>query len=82
MCSALVPNGEGYIQMACPHLSSSSSEESEQGYGHGGSKDQRSPDYKQVNTQLRPGAVFIAPPDHPFNMIASNNSCLVTQHQC
>ncbi|XP_063950087.1 vicilin Cor a 11.0101-like [Daucus carota subsp. sativus] len=71
----VVPNGKGYIQMACPQLSSSSSEESEQGHGNGGSHEQ-SPGYKQLNTQLRPGIVFIAPPGHPFVMVASSNQKL------
>ncbi|KAL8148888.1 vicilin Cor a 11.0101-like [Apium graveolens] len=72
----VVPNGEGYIQMACPHLSSSSSEESEQGHGDGGFIDQSNPGYVQVTTRLRPGIVFIAPPGHPLVMVASNNQNL------
>lgn len=72
----VVPNGEGYIQMACPHLSSSSSKASEQGHGNKGFIDQSNPGYEQVNTRLRPGIVFIAPPGHPFVMVASNNQNL------
>lgn len=72
----VVPNGEGYIQMACPHLSSSSSEESEEGHGDGGFRYQSNPGYEQVNTRLRPGIVFIAPPGYPFVMVASKNQNL------
>ncbi|KAK9281489.1 hypothetical protein L1049_004392 [Liquidambar formosana] len=72
---SLVIDGDGYYEMACPHLSSSQS--GEQHYGGGGSEERQSgPRYQKVSAQLRRGVVFIVPAGHPVVAVASNNQNL------
>jgi mannose-6-phosphate isomerase-like protein (cupin superfamily) len=63
---AFVVDGEGYFEMACPHMSSSSH-----------SKHRRSSSaYHKINARLRPGMVFVVPAGHPFVTVASKNNNL------
>lgn len=81
---AIVTNGEGYFEMACPHLSSS--EFGGEGRGHGGSEGRQhggsrrqggtSPSYHKVRAQLRRGVVYVVPAGHPAIAVASNNQNL------
>ncbi|KAK2973725.1 hypothetical protein RJ640_019725 [Escallonia rubra] len=74
---ALVVEGEGYFEMACPHLSSSGSQEGQRGRGEGSQERQKSsPSYKKVSARLRPGVVFVVPPGHPNLAVASKNQNL------
>ncbi|XP_059660480.1 vicilin Cor a 11.0101 [Cornus florida] len=85
-----VVEGEGYIEMACPHLSSSS-ESQRRREGREGSPREReeregsprqqgergSPTtYQRVHAPLRRGSVFIVPPGHPVVAVASKNQNL------
>ncbi|KAL8148891.1 hypothetical protein AgCh_006045 [Apium graveolens] len=82
---SVVRNGEGLLQMACPHLA----QESQQGQGgsqerqrgRGGSQEgqgdlQEQVKYEKVEARLRQGVVFITPPGHPSTLVASNNQNL------
>ncbi|EEF37595.1 vicilin Cor a 11.0101 [Ricinus communis] len=62
---AIVTQGEGYMEMACPHLSGGSE--------HQGRKGQT---YGRVRSRLRPGTVFIVPAGHPVATVASPNNNL------
>ncbi|XP_038898840.1 vicilin Jug r 6.0101-like [Benincasa hispida] len=68
---AVVVEGEGGFQMACPHLSSSS--------GRSGRWSEREQErkggrtYQKIRGQLRRGVVFIVPAGHPFSVFASPN---------
>lgn len=65
---ALVIDGEGEFEMACPHMSSSSS--------HSKQRRSSSTSYQKINARLRPGTVFVVPAGHPFVTIASKNNNL------
>ncbi|CAK8571893.1 unnamed protein product [Lathyrus sativus] len=66
---ALVIDGEGELEMACPHVPSSSSN----------SKQKKSSiSYHNMNAKLRPGMVFVVPAGHPFVNIASKKNNLIT----
>ncbi|KAL6208638.1 hypothetical protein ACLB2K_019585 [Fragaria x ananassa] len=69
---SFVLDGEGFFEMACPHLAS---QESSQG---GSQRQQRSssPSYQNVRGDLRRGTVFIVPAGHPVTTIASRNNNL------
>lgn len=70
---AFVVDGDGYFEMACPHLSSQRGRQ--QG---GGSSQQRegNPRYQKVSSHLRRGTVFVVPAGHPVALVASNNQNL------
>lgn len=75
---SIVLNGEGYFEMACPHLSSSS--QTGQSHGkHKGSEGQQgksSASYQKVKARLRRGMAIIVPAGHPVIMVASQNQNL------
>ncbi|KAM4086050.1 hypothetical protein ACJW30_10G073600 [Castanea mollissima] len=72
---SVIVEGEGYFEMACPHLSSSRSRG--QRGGRGSSRPRKSSTrYRKVSGALRPGVVFVTPASHPFVVIASRNSDL------
>lgn len=60
---SFVTAGEGYLEMACPHLSSSRSTGQHQ-------------TYQKAQARLRRGTAFITPAGHPAAAIASKNSNL------
>lgn len=64
---AMVVEGEGHFEMACPHLSSRSHSQERKS----------SPSYQKISARLRPGTVFVVPAGHPFVTIASNKSNLM-----
>lgn len=71
----LVTEGNGYVEMVCPHLSRQSShrssrEEEEQ------EDERRSGQYKRVRAQLSTGDMFVVPADHPVTYVASQNQNL------
>ncbi|KAL3742597.1 hypothetical protein ACJRO7_017984 [Eucalyptus globulus] len=70
---SFVTEGEGYLEMACPHLSSSRSKHSRHHQQQGGGGGQT---YQKVRAQLRRGTAFIVPAGHPVAAIASKNSNL------
>ncbi|XP_027368019.1 sucrose-binding protein-like, partial [Abrus precatorius] len=64
---AVVIDGEGKFEMACPHVSSS----------HTRSKHQKtSPSYHKISAKLKPATVFVVPAGHPFVTIASKKNDL------
>ncbi|KAA8550838.1 hypothetical protein F0562_002522 [Nyssa sinensis] len=69
---SIVTDGEGYFEMACPHLSSSESGGSEGPQGQRKS----SPSYRRVSGHLRRGTVVVVPAGHPIVAVASNNQNL------
>ncbi|RDX87342.1 Sucrose-binding protein, partial [Mucuna pruriens] len=63
---ALVIDGRGYLQMACPYVSERSEEKPEKS----------SPSYGRISAELKPGMMFVVPPGHPFLVIASRKENL------
>ncbi|CAK9147029.1 unnamed protein product [Ilex paraguariensis] len=73
---AVVIDGEGYYEMACPHLGSQRGEQQKGQPGRRAeSEGQRKggPRYQRVSARLRRGTVFVAPASHPIVIVASNN---------
>uniref|UniRef100_M1BPE1 7S globulin n=1 Tax=Solanum tuberosum TaxID=4113 RepID=M1BPE1_SOLTU len=70
---AVVVEGEGYFEMACPHLAS----ESESGKRQGSKETEtRIGRYQKVSSKLRRGMVLVIPAGHPFVAVASTNQNL------
>lgn len=67
---ALVIDGEGEFEMACPHVSSSRSEIHRKSSGG-------SLSYNKIRARLRPGMVFVVPAGHPFVTVASKRNNLM-----
>ncbi|GLJ26000.1 hypothetical protein SUGI_0498730 [Cryptomeria japonica] len=72
----IVINGEGILEMACPHLAGGGGGRSYGGGGGGGQGQyeegqQRDISYQKVRARLRPGIVFMVPRAHPYTTIAS-----------
>lgn len=68
---SIVIEGEGYFEMACPHLSEQ----------HGGHQEPQGgtysgPRYQRVSSRLKRGTVAVIPAGHPFMVVASNNQNL------
>lgn len=59
---SIVVDGEGYFEMACPHLSQQQQE--------------RGPSYQKVSSPLKRGTVVVVPAGHPSVAVASNNQNL------
>ena len=72
---AIVVEGEGYFEMACPHVSSKSSDQQSQDSRSSGQK-KSGPSYQKISSRLRPDTVFIVPAGHPFVTVASRNKNL------
>ncbi|XP_057965082.1 vicilin Jug r 6.0101-like [Malania oleifera] len=74
---AIVVRGEGYFEMACPHVSSRGSSQRHEGGGGKSEKElQKSkrkgaPTYQKIRGQLRPATVLVVPPGHPVAMVSS-----------
>lgn len=68
---AMVVDGKGYFEMACPHLSSGrqSQTHSRRGQTTGST-------YQKVQARLNRGTVFVVPAGHPVTAVASRNSNL------
>lgn len=67
---AFVVDGEGFFEMACPHISS------RRGGGRWPREEGNRPDIERVTGRLRRGVVFVVPPGHPVTTIASGNTNL------
>lgn len=61
---AVVVDGEGYFEMACPHLSQRPERQRETKIGTS---------YQTVRSRLTAGTVVVIPAGHPFVAVASNN---------
>ncbi|KAL6499522.1 hypothetical protein OROGR_027432 [Orobanche gracilis] len=64
---SIVVEGEGYFEMACPHLSGRQRGQRETG---------SSPSYQKISSRLKRGSVVVVPAGHPFVAVASNNQNL------
>ncbi|KAL3626078.1 hypothetical protein CASFOL_029627 [Castilleja foliolosa] len=69
----IVVEGEGYFEMACPHVS-------QEGRRQGSQRAQREtssgPSYQKVSSRLKRGTVVVVPAGHPLVAVASNNQNL------
>ncbi|KAK6120069.1 hypothetical protein DH2020_046199 [Rehmannia glutinosa] len=75
---AIVVEGEGYFEMACPHLSQGRQQGGQQ-RERGGSQQREirgGPSYQKVSSRLTRGTVVVVPAGHPFVAVASNNQNL------
>ncbi|KAM7256642.1 hypothetical protein ACFE04_012383 [Oxalis oulophora] len=76
---AVVIRGNGYFEMACPHVSSSSREQ-QHGERETSSRSTRAeeegPRYHKIRSKLEVGTVFIVPAGHPVATVASRSSNL------
>ncbi|KAJ7977364.1 Vicilin [Quillaja saponaria] len=63
---AFVADGIGHLEMACPHLSSSSG-------SSGRGRSTTSTKFRKVGAFLSPGVVFVVPAGHPFVTFAESN---------
>ncbi|XP_073005577.1 vicilin Cor a 11.0101-like [Typha latifolia] len=68
---ALVVQGSGYFEMACPHISKELEESYERKYKEHGQS------YHLVRSQVRRGSVFVIPASHPVAAVASKNENLL-----
>ncbi|KAL9227525.1 hypothetical protein vseg_003205 [Gypsophila vaccaria] len=82
---AVVLNGQGNFEMACPHVSKSGHHQRhdrQHDRRHDSGRSRRSEEtespvhYEKISSELRPGTVFIVPPGHPFVTFASPNDNL------
>ncbi|KAL2556793.1 cupin family protein [Forsythia ovata] len=73
---SIVLDGEGYFEMACPHLSSHQEGQGQQQHHGGSQQQQRGPSYQKVSSRLKRGTVVVIPAGHPFVAVASNNQNL------
>ncbi|KAF8401727.1 hypothetical protein HHK36_012673 [Tetracentron sinense] len=73
----LVDGGNGYFEMACPHLASQ-----RQGPPQGGEEQEQEQEqeggvhYQKVRSRLSPQTVFVIPAGHPVAIVASQNENL------
>ncbi|KAK4848676.1 hypothetical protein QYF36_015984 [Acer negundo] len=67
---AVVTDGDGYFEMACPHVSKSSDDEQQQQEGRSGVT------YHKIRSAIKTGSVFIVPAGHPVVTVASNRGNL------
>uniref|UniRef100_A0A0A0KAE2 Cupin type-1 domain-containing protein n=2 Tax=Cucumis sativus TaxID=3659 RepID=A0A0A0KAE2_CUCSA len=71
---AVVLDGQGGFQMACPHLSSSSRRSGRWSEREEERKGERT--YQKIRGRLSRGVVFVVPAGHPFSVFASPNHSL------
>ncbi|KAK2648382.1 hypothetical protein Ddye_015871 [Dipteronia dyeriana] len=67
---AVVTDGDGYFEMACPHVSKSWDGEQQQQEGRSGVT------YHKIRSAIKTGSVFIVPAGHPVVMVSSNRGNL------
>lgn len=77
---SMVVNGEGYFEMACPHVSGEGEErrerEEEEGERREGQGRQRQVHYQKMRSRLSCGTAFLVPAGHPVSIVASGNQNL------
>lgn len=80
---AIVVDGEGYFEMACPHVSGgrSPSQRRERGRGREQEEEEReeehkSRSYRQVKSRIREGSVIVVPAGHPTALVAGEDKNL------
>ena len=87
---AVVVEGSGYFEMACPHESGSGrserrerrehhgrrGEEQEEGEEEQQKQKQKSRGYRQVRAHIKEGSVIVVPAGHPTTLVAGNEGNL------
>ena len=86
---AVVLQGSGYFEMACPHVSGGGSSErrererehgrrreEEQGEEEHGERGEKARRYHKVRAQVREGSVIVIPASHPATIVASEGESL------
>ncbi|XP_039155204.1 vicilin Car i 2.0101-like [Eucalyptus grandis] len=84
MTVVLVVEGNGWFEMACPHLA-----QAQQRWGSGGEREEEEEEeeeqeteqggsarYQKVTSQLSPGDIFVIPAGHPIAIVAGQNEDL------
>ncbi|CAD6214947.1 unnamed protein product [Miscanthus lutarioriparius] len=85
--AVVVDGGEGYFEMACPHVSGGrSSQRREREHGRRewgreeeeeqGGRGQKSRSYTQVKSRIREGSVIVIPAGHPTALVAGEDKNL------
>ena len=64
---ALVINGEGYMEMACPHVAQQQQQQQQQG------QQGTIQHYQRISSSLNPGMIFVVPTGHPIIIVSGNN---------
>lgn len=67
---AMVVEGNGRFEMACPHMSSQRQQ------GGGEPEEEEMEQYENVGARISPGDVFIIPAGHPLAIVSSQNQNL------
>ncbi|KAL5717597.1 hypothetical protein ACHQM5_010579 [Ranunculus cassubicifolius] len=74
---AKVANGNGFFEMACPHMSQQGQgQQGQEGSPRGGQRGSGSSTYQKVRACVSRGDVFIVPARHPFVTVASTDQNL------
>uniref|UniRef100_A0ACD5X9M2 Uncharacterized protein n=1 Tax=Avena sativa TaxID=4498 RepID=A0ACD5X9M2_AVESA len=74
---AVVVEGNGYFEMACPHKSDSGRSSERRGeHGREEEGEEKSRGYKQVRAQIKEGSVIVLPAGHPATFVAGNEGNL------
>ncbi|KAL5717599.1 hypothetical protein ACHQM5_010581 [Ranunculus cassubicifolius] len=74
---AKVANGNGFFEMACPHMSQQGQgQQGQEGSPRGGQRGSGSSTYQKVRARVSRGDVFIVPARHPFVTVASTDQNL------
>ncbi|KAL5792886.1 hypothetical protein ACOSP7_001480 [Xanthoceras sorbifolium] len=72
-----VVDGDGYVEIACPHASSSKSSEQYQEVGsRSGSTIGSRVSYQKMRSPITSGTVFVVPAGHPVAIVSSNRGNL------
>lgn len=67
---AIVVEGNGHFEMACPHISSQRQQRG------GEEEEEEMGQYEKVRARISPGDVFVIPADHPVAIVPSQNQNL------
>ncbi|WVZ60844.1 hypothetical protein U9M48_010811 [Paspalum notatum var. saurae] len=79
---AVVVEGSGFFEMACPHLSPSPSQRLERGREWGREEEEEEEQkssrsgYRQVKSRVREGSVIVIPAGHPTTLVAGEDKNL------
>ncbi|GFP81981.1 vicilin-like antimicrobial peptides 2-2 [Phtheirospermum japonicum] len=70
---SVVVEGEGYFEMACPHMSQQQQQQQGRRQREATSA---GPSYQRISSRLKRGTVVVVPAGHPMVAVASNNQNL------
>ena len=66
---AVVVKGEGYMEMACPHVAQQQQQQGQQGQQGQGTIQH----YQRISSPLKRGMLFVVPTGHPIIIVAGND---------